>query len=96
MKYEVYHAKKLISRVFDEFLVPVNFPQDFDKVAEVVTNEGLDGVFRVTNHIECAWWNNKEVTWHKDRSRSTSVGDIVIGEDKKKWICNMVGWKEIN
>ena len=48
----------------------------------------------LTNSIDDAWWNNKEVeALHK--SRSTSVGDqILIGN--VKYVCEITGWKRIN
>ena len=59
-------------------------------------SEKLEKAFMLTNSIEDAWWNNKEITKMFDgRScRSTSVGDMVlIGTEKFK--CEAAGWSEV-
>lgn len=87
MKYKVYH------KIDPDFqpTVPTNFPDGFDMVAEVVTEEGLEDVFRVTNHIDDSWWKNPEVKVHK-KVRSTSVGDVVVDETGTKHLCSLAGW----
>ena len=68
-------------------------------VAEVYVDKNLslsqkiDKAFMLTNSIDDAWWNNKEVdALHK--TRSTSVGDqVLIGIDKYE--CLMRGWKKL-
>ena len=55
----------------------------------------LDKAFMLTNSIDGAWWNNKEVTaMFPDKScRSTSVGDMaLVGNMKYK--CESTGWME--
>ena len=56
-------------------------------------NQILDKAFMLTNSIDDAWWNNKEVeALHK--SRSTSVGDqVLIGTNKYE--CMSSGWKKV-
>ena len=52
--------------------------------------------FMLTNNIDDAWWNNKEVTkmFDGDGCRSTMVSDMVlIGTDK--YVCEKMGWSKI-
>jgi hypothetical protein len=92
MKYEVFHAK---NPNFGFGGHPAFVPENYEKVAEVEV-ENVDEAFRVTNHIDEPWWKNPEVKWHKDQSRrSTSVGDVVVGPDGKRYLCDMVGWKVV-
>ena len=60
----------------------------------LTTEQKLEKAYMLTNSIDDAWWNNKEVeALHK--SRSTSVGDqILIGN--VKYVCEITGWKRIN
>jgi hypothetical protein len=70
---------------------------DFDeyvKVADVDTDD-INNVFELTNHITHNWKENEEVTAHLDLVRSTSVGDIVIDPEGKKYICVDFGWDEL-
>ena len=60
------------------------------------TKEKLEKVFMLTNSINDAWWNNKEITkmFDGDGCRSTSVGDmLLIGTEKYK--CDILGWSKI-
>jgi hypothetical protein len=66
---------------------------DFEKVAEVRT-DAIGEVFRLTNHIDWAWWENPEVTLTK-KSRSTSVGDLVITSDGLAYLCDWSGWAQV-
>jgi hypothetical protein len=56
----------------------------------------LEKAFMLTNSIDGAWWDNKEVTamFFPDKScRSTSVGDMaLVGNMKYK--CESTGWME--
>jgi len=67
------------------------FPKDFTHVANVDTNN-LSDVFRLTNHIDGAWWENEGVEFIQ-QSRSTSVGDVVE-HDGKFYRCEIFGWTE--
>ena len=79
------------------------FRKEAKKVAQVwvdknlTLNQMLDKAFMLTNSINDAWWNNKDVeAMFPDKAcRSTSVGDQVL-IDGKKWVCNVSGWKELN
>ena len=59
----------------------------------LTTEEKLEKAYMLTNSIDDAWWNNKEVdALHK--SRSTSVGDqVLIGTNKYE--CMSSGWKKV-
>jgi hypothetical protein len=70
----------------------VKDPGRLIKVAEVDTNS-LEDAFRLTNHIDEAWFNNPEVKVIK-KSRSTSIGDV-MELDGKKYIVNDIGFKEV-
>ena len=65
----------------------------FRKVADLVTGD-LDDVFEKTNHIDHDWTENSEIVWHADRVRSTSVGDVIIGEKQKRYFVDSCGFKE--
>lgn len=91
MKFLVYHVKN-----------PTFFPphpewnqENYEHVAEVDTTS-LEEVFRVTNHIDEPWWKNKEVTWYKPNSRSTSVGDVVTDGAGMVFRCEGTGWQRID
>ena len=60
-------------------------------------NEKLELAFKLTNSIDYAWWENKEVTPtfpDKGGCRSTSVDDMVlIGNEK--YVCKNAGWEKV-
>ena len=60
-------------------------------------NDKLELAFKLTNSIDYAWWENKEVTPmfpDKEGCRSTSVDDMVlIGAEK--YVCKNQGWGKI-
>jgi|TARA_B100000780_G_scaffold198311_1_gene140199 hypothetical protein len=60
------------------------------------TTKKLEEAFMKTNSISIAWWKNEEVTttFAGNSCRSTSVGDVVV-VDEKKYKCEPVGWKEL-
>jgi len=91
MKYRVYHA---INPTFGFGKKP-EFPSEYELVA-TVESAGIEDVFRITNHIDHDWTKNPEVIelFH-NRPRSTSVGDVVVVDEKAHY-CDMVGWKEID
>jgi hypothetical protein len=60
------------------------------------TSEKLEHAFMLTNSIDDAWYNNKEITkmFDGDGCRSTMVGDMVlIGTDKYK--VEPMGWSKV-
>ena len=60
------------------------------------TNDKLDKAFMLTNSIDDAWWNNKDVTkmFDGDSCRSTMSGDMVL-VGKVKYKCKSSGWSKI-
>ena len=92
MKYKVYHA---INPSFG-FGIQPKFPEEYKLVA-IVDCENIEDTFRVTNHIDEAWTKNPEVLEVIGNGhRSTSVGDVVVDENKCTSYCDSFGWKEIN
>jgi hypothetical protein len=63
---KVFHAIKP-NFGLDVLAQPV-WPEGYELVAEVAS-EDLGDIFRLTNHIDCAWYENEGVTVHK-KSRS--------------------------
>jgi len=70
-----------------------NWPEGYELVAEVDSDD-VDDAFRLTNHIDVAWYENEGVTVHK-QARSTSVGDIIENNDGI-FRCMPVGWEKLN
>jgi len=64
--------------------------------ATLTTNEKLEQAFMLTNSIDDAWWNNKEITklFKGSYARSTMNGDMVIVGDEKFKVASM-GWKKM-
>jgi len=69
------------------------WPQDYELVAELVSDD-LGNIFRLTNHIDCAWYENEGVVTYK-QSRSTSVGDIVQTRNGL-FLCMPIGWEKFD
>lgn len=69
------------------------FPDDFLLVANVDT-DNLEDVFRLTNHIDSAWWTNPGVH-HLVESRSTSTGDVVVQSDGTVFVVRSMGWSKV-
>ena len=60
----------------------------------LTTEQKLEKAYMLTNSIDDAWWNNKEVeALHK--TRSTSAGDQVE-INGVKYVCEITGWKVNN
>ena len=61
------------------------------------TDDKLDKAFMLTNSIEDAWWNNKNVTklFDGDSCRSTMVGDMVL-VGTMKYKCESSGWSKVS
>lgn len=56
----------------------------------------LAQLFRLTNSIESAWFDNPEAGALKAPLRSTSVGDIVQMEDGNFLSCQTASWRELS
>ena len=92
MKFKVYHQKEPI------FFAPIPHPSKIGDCIHVANVEAtsIDEVFKLTNHIDREWWKNEGIKWHKNNKlRSTSIGDIVVGESGKAYHCNFSGWSLI-
>lgn len=71
------------------------FPDDFVLVAEV-NSDSLEEIYRLTNHIDEAWWDNPGVKRIPENPvRSTSTGDLVILSDGRMFVCCTIGWSQI-
>jgi hypothetical protein len=76
------------------------FPEEYHEVAQVASEEP-ETVWRLTNSVEYPWWDNGEVTpkfpvtGEKAGCRSTSVGDVIKLESGKLFVCDLVGWTEM-
>jgi len=56
----------------------------------------LERAFMLTNTIDNAWWNNKNVSKMFDGKtcRSTSIGDMVL-VGNEKYVCEDSGWRKL-
>ncbi len=103
MAIRVYHA---INPTWGHDTHPT-FPHEFAHVATVDVPDDLHyEVYRLTNSIDCGWWENDAVTAHTEAStfrevdgirgtRSTSVGDLIILSDGRVLRCARAGWDDI-
>ncbi len=87
---KVYHATQPVFGLYHKGTP--KFPEQYDLVAEI---EGvtLDKAYELTNHINCPWWDNDGVVTVK-KSRSTSVGDVIVTEEGT-FLCESIGWKKL-
>lgn len=88
---QVFHAIKPTFGL--SYLPEPKFPADFELVAEVDT-DNLDEAFRLTNHIDQSWYENEDVKTIK-KSRSTSVGDVIVVSGSA-YRCKSLGWEKCN
>jgi hypothetical protein len=60
------------------------------------TEDKLERAFMLTNTIDNAWWNNKNVSKMFDGKtcRSTSIGDMVL-VGNEKYVCEDSGWRKL-
>ena len=63
-------------------------------VAEVDTTD-LEYAFKLTNHLDKAWWENDGVRLIGEETRSSSMGDILVIGDAH-YIVTMFGFNKIN
>ncbi len=94
-KFRVYHKKEMMFRYNEADAMTFYDPDLYYWVANVRTRN-IGDVFRVTNHIDEAWWENPEI-FEYNESRSTSVGDVVFDVAAGTYhLCMPAGWKELN
>lgn len=91
----VWHAKK---PTWDEETSPPWKPENYTLVAIIDPVAGepvsLDDAYMLTNHIDCHWWENKGVTLVGEKTRSTSVGDVIFRNGKAHMVARF-GFDEI-
>ena len=101
MTIKVYHTKNFSLNANMTFLdeealkkyVPMR--EHYKPVADVnIPDEEYGDAFRLTNHIDRAWWENEEVVLFEE-SRSTSVGDLIELSDGTLMVCASVGWVKV-
>jgi hypothetical protein len=97
-KFIVYHYNMKDPKNAMVFFSPdkcdLSFPNNYEVVA-IVESETIDSVFHLTNNIDDSWTKNKEVCAVRPSIRSTSVGDVVVDSNGKRFLCMSAGWKEI-
>ena len=85
-----------VSVIHDNGPAGVNVVAFVEMLKTLNTTDKLELAFKLTNSIEDAWYNNKEITkmFDGDGCRSTMVGDMVlIGNEKFK--VEPIGWSKI-
>ena len=94
--FKVYHTKDFMLNSLLHFDVDGYVPDkdDYKEVAVVDCNE-LGNVFELTNHIDHAWTENPECKVLSEKCRSTSVGDLVYDRKNKLYMCDSIGWEEV-
>ncbi len=70
------------------------WPEDYECVA-YVKSSNVEDCFRLTNTIDAPWYDNPEVECLK-KTRSTSVGDVIVTPDHKIHLCMPMGWQELD
>jgi len=85
----IFHNQKFLSY---EMTKKIN-SDDLVLVAEVDTDD-LEEAYKLTNHIDCNWSNNKKVKTIQ-RSRSTSMGDVLI-YNNQRYVVAMFGFEKIS
>jgi hypothetical protein len=76
----VYHKIK------SDFFTTANkfVAQEFTLVAKVNTND-LEEAYRLTNTVDHYWWENEGVNAVITKTRSTSVGDVMLDHKDGKF-----------
>ena len=70
------------------------FPEDYQLVAEVDTND-VDEAYYLTNDVDTKWWINERVTAHVVPCRSTSVGDVLVLPDGRGLRVHSRGYRRL-
>ena len=97
----IWHLKDIKESVQTYLDKPgANFPDAFVKAAtiQLLHNEkpadALNRAYRMTQNDDYAWTNKKSIVSTGQSGRSTSVGDVIMVNDKA-WRCMPVGWQEV-
>lgn len=75
-----------------------NYKHVADVSVSLTSDDGrLDEAFQSTNTIERVWKDNTEVLprFEGPGCRSTSVGDIVVLRNGRRFVCAPFGWAEL-
>lgn len=86
--YEVWQAR---SPSFSLTAVHPEFSSEKYELVARVECQHLGEAFELTNTIDHPWWENEGVEVLV-RSRSTSVGDVIVDPDGQRHRCEPVGW----
>ena len=91
-KFFVFHTKNWALNTLLHFNQKTFTPhmEDYKHVASVYATD-IEEVFRDTNHIDREWWENENVNL-VEKSRSTSVGDVVVDNKLNVFVCASSGW----
>ena len=77
-----------------------NFPEAFVKAATIQLlhhekpTDALNRAYRMTQNDDYPWTNKKSIISTGLSGRSTSVGDVIMVDDKV-YRCMPVGWEEV-
>ena len=86
-----------VSVIHDNGPAGPNVVAFIDMPKSLSTSEKLEEAFMLTNSIDDAWYTSDQVVYigPKKSCRSTSVGDMVLLENGKKFKCEHTGWSEV-
>ena len=90
----LYEKVAVIHAAFEDAPTTVAF---VEVEKNLTVNAKLEEAFIKTNSIDDGWWNNEGITTMFDGKtcRSTSVGDMILLENGKKFKCEIFGWEEV-
>ena len=90
----LYEKAAVIHAAFEDAPTTVAF---VEVEKNLTVNAKLEEAFIKTNSIDDGWWNNEGITTMFDGKtcRSTSVGDMILLENGKKFKCENFGWSEV-
>lgn len=95
-KFFVFHTKSWALNTMLHFDDEGTFKphmEDYKHVASVFASD-IEEVFRDTNHIDREWWENENVIL-VEKSRSTSVGDVIVDNKLNVFVCAGCGWNKV-
>ena len=93
--YAVYHRKELFEMdIFETDLLKLHWPEEYQMVATVAA-ESVEQAYAKTQHIDHAWWENPGVEL-LEKSRSTSVSDVIIGPDCHVMVVMGLGFTDLS
>ena len=86
-----------VSVIHDNGPAGPNVVAFIDMPKSLSTSEKLEEAFMLTNSIDDAWYTSDEVEYigPEKACRSTSVGDMIMLNNGKKFKCEHIGWSEV-